>query len=388
MNKVVIISHDALTPLIKRHFFIEEMMKDGIEVEYWCTRTIVHYAKKIHYSNELNENFYTEIESLGQLKKLIDLQQKDTWFCVELWFTWDCLKIFKLLKSFNNQFRIDWYCNIPVTSLKHKIKAGIRKLKFGKLFRGVSRMISRKAFKVYTDAISLQQPSLFFAPGKKSMEIFNDRNTIALNHHDFESFQQSRKNESFNNIQNKYAVFLDVMLPFHPDLKRLGSKTIDPAVYFTKLNSFFDQLEQQLNLEVIIAAHPKSSYTNEFNNRRVLKGMTNELVEHSSVVLAHHSAAINYSILNEKKLVLIYSNEFQKTGADNYILQNIYDIMVLYGQYLNCSVINIDKKTSDLQFKEVDIDAYQKFLNDYIIGSQDESNYDVIKRKLFNGMQA
>jgi len=383
MNKVVIISHDALTPQTKKNFFIDEFANDGVEIEYWCVREMVNYARGIRYPNELKDNCYTEVMSLQQLKSLVFQQPKATWFCIELWFNWDTLKILKVLKPFKNQFRIDWYCNIPQVSLKKKIKADIRNLSWWKLLRGAWRITSRKIFVKYAAMTGLRFPYLFFVPGKKSIGMFKDKNVIALRHHDLE-FYQNKTQVAFNTkIPGKYAVFLDNMLPFHSDFIRINSYSIDADVYFKKLNTFFDEIEKNLNLQVIIAAHPKSSYTQEFDGRTVLKGLTNELVERSSLVLAHHSTAINYSVLNCKKLVLIYSNEFLKAGAGNYILQNIYDFIVLYAQHLNCSIINIDKRPLDLQFKEIDLQAYRKYLDDYVIGSQDESNYSVIKKQLF-----
>jgi hypothetical protein len=172
------------------------------------------------------------------------------------------------------------------------------------------------------------------------------------------------------------------MLPFHPDFDRLRSKTLLADEYFRKLNDFFDKIEQQLEMDVIIAAHPKSSYTTEFKNRMIFKGRSSELVKESSLVLAHHSGAINYAILSKSKLLLVYTNEFLKANANNFILQNIYYSIQLYGQLLNCTVLNIDNPGDQLNIKPVDAVAYEKFIADYIVGDPHQKNYDLIKNAL------
>ena len=106
-------------------------------------------------------------------------------------------------------------------------------------------------------------------------------------------------------IRNKYVVFLDVFLPYHPDTPLMNLPLIEyPDIYFSEMNSFFDLIEDKYNLEVVIAAHPSANYIgNEFNDRKIIENRTRELVRSSEFVLSHHSNSISYAILYNKDIV-------------------------------------------------------------------------------------
>ncbi|SDG45265.1 hypothetical protein [Chitinophaga filiformis] len=380
MKKIIFISHDPLTDTIKKNYYLERFRGDGIEIEYWCVRRIVKYANIAVLNNEISEVYFKEVTHIDQLKKLLEERAKGAWICVELWFNWDTIPVFQLLKQYEEKlFSIDWYSNVPAISVRRKLLDDIKTLSFLKLYNAGVRVISRKVFNVYAKRLGIRPPAILFVAGDK--QAGGDRRVISLNHHDFDIFQEGGLSENAVAGEQRYAVFLDIMLPYHPDFKRLKSDILSAEVYYRKLNKFFDKAEAKLGFPVIIAAHPKSSYKEEFNGRTVIKGKTNALVAQSTVVFTHHSVSMYYAILYRKQLALLTMNEFKFARAKSFVMQIIHYTMELYAQILHCSLINIDDQ-NELALREVDMESYERFEKTYIRGKSDKQNYDVIKDTL------
>lgn len=380
MKRIIFISHDPLTDTIKRNYYLERFREDGIEIEYWCVRHIVKYANRAALNNEISEVYFRDVTQLDQLKQLLEERAKGAWICVELWFNWDTVPVFQLLKQYKEQlFSIDWYSNIPAISVKRKLLDDLKTFNFLKLYYAGVRVVSRKAFDIYAKWIDIRPPAILFVVGQKQAD--NERKVISLNHHDFDIFQEGGLSDNAAAGEQKYAVFLDVMLPNHPDFKRLNSDILSAGVYYRKLNEFFDKAEAKLGIPVIIAAHPKSSYKDEFNGRTVIKGKTNALVAQSTVVFTHHSISMFYAVLYRKQLALLTMNEFKFARAKSFAMQIVHYMMELYAQNLHCSLINIDDR-EELTLREVDMASYERFEKKYIKGTSAKQNYDVIKDTL------
>ncbi|PSL35871.1 hypothetical protein [Chitinophaga ginsengisoli] len=380
MKKIIFISHDPLTDTIKKNYYLERFCEDGIEIEYWCVRHIVKYANRAALNNEISEVYFRDVTQLDQLKQLLEERAKGAWICVELWFNWDTIPVFQLLKQYKEQlFSIDWYSNIPAISVKRKLLDDLKTFNFLKLYYAGVRVVSRKAFDIYAKWIDIRPPAILFAVGQKQVD--SERKVISLNHHDFDIFQEGGLSDDAAAGEQKYAVFLDVMLPNHPDFKRLNSDILSAGVYYRKLNEFFDKAEAKLGIPVIIAAHPKSSYKDEFNGRTVIKGKTNALVAQSTVVFTHHSISMFYAVLYRKQLALLTMNEFKFARAKSFAMQIVHYMMELYAQNLHCSLINIDDQ-EELTLRDVDMASYERFEKKYIKGTSAKQNYDVIKDTL------
>lgn len=380
MKKIIFISHDPLTDTIKKNFFLDKFREDGIDIEYWCVRHILKYANKLPLNNEISPTFSKEIMSEQALRQLLEQRAADAWICLELWFNWDTVTIFSILKPYRAKlFSIDWYGNMPIISVKKKIIDDLKAFNFIKLFQAGQRVLSRKLFGIYNKLTGNCPSALLFMAGNKKPGD-TGRTVISLNHHDFDMFLEHGLQD--NNIsETKYAVFLDVMLPYHPDFERLGSKVLSADVYYSKLNTFFDKVEKHLGIPVVIAAHPKSAYKKEFGDRQVIKGQTTKLVAGSTMVFTHHSVSLFYAILFKKQIVLLTMNEFINADAKNFAMQVIHYQMERYVEELGCTLYNVDEAAS-LNFEAVNPGSYEKFEKTYIRGSSDKPNYDVIKETL------
>ncbi len=132
--------------------------------------------------------------------------------------------------------------------------------------------------------------------------------------HDYETYLKINKN-LLEEHQKKYFVFLDVFNPFAPEYLALH---LDPVVsaneYYQKLRHFFDLIEHEYNVKVIIAAHPRSDYEHHpdyFGGRKVIRRRTAELVKEAEGVICEGSTSVGFGVLYKKPILFItmkYSN--------------------------------------------------------------------------------
>jgi hypothetical protein len=143
----------------------------------------------------------------------------------------------------------------------------------------------------------------------------NDSSIDYINAHalDYDLYLANIKEEVYHD-EVAYAVFLDEFVPFHPD--NIG-REIDATEenYYPDLNRFFSEVEKQFNLKVIIAAHPRSSYSvsnNPFNGRKIVFGKTISLIKYADLVLTHASTANNFTVLYSKPVLFVNSSKYSK----------------------------------------------------------------------------
>jgi len=161
-----------------------------------------------------------------------------------------------------------------------------------------------------------------------------------------------------------YILFLDEDACYHSDYIALGIKPCGtPSDYFPKINSGLHAIAKKFNLEVIVAAHPRSSledkpYSFEFP---VQKNNTYDLVKNASLVIAHGSTAIQFAIILRKPILLVTTNELE-AGFCSGAYKN-------FRSELNKSIINFDNYT-DKQYlsieSSVDDDIYDNYFQKYI----------------------
>jgi len=84
--------------------------------------------------------------------------------------------------------------------------------------------------------------------------------------------------------------------------------------YYPMLCRFFDWVEAELDLNVVIAAHPKSHYEDHpdwYGGRRVVKDETVQLVRGSQLVMTFFSTAIGFGVVYRKPIILLTNDRFQ-----------------------------------------------------------------------------
>jgi len=165
------------------------------------------------------------------------------------------------------------------------------------------------------------------------------------------------------------VIFIDSYLPFHPDFKMLNDNNypVTPGNYYPKIRAFFEYLERNFRVHIIVAAHPRSEYEklpDFFGGRKCIKGQTDELIRKSAIVISHDSTAINFAVLYYKPIIFISTNEFsQKNGVwpGDMLLKSMATL--LKRKYINLDTFHkIDLKDEML----VNTQAYSEYIDNYI----------------------
>ena len=98
-------------------------------------------------------------------------------------------------------------------------------------------------------------------------------------------------------------------------------------------------IEQNLNTKVIIAAHPRSNYTNMkniFGKRKMINyKKTNDFISRSLAVISYTSTAMNFAIIHNKPIIFYTSDEINNS-------HDAYHVNFL-SKKIGSALYNIDK---------------------------------------------
>lgn len=211
-----------------------------------------------------------------------------------------------------------------------------------------------------------------------------DANTEVLWAHtlDYDLYLKERNSPS---IERPIAIFIDEYLPFHPDYIVAGIKPyVAPDRYYFLLNNFFKLIENQLGLEVIIAAHPRSNYESRFDyfkEHKCIRGQSVKLIRESKLVLSHSSTALSFANLFYKPVVFITSSELNRSYQGPFIKE--------MAKWFGKRPIFIDKD-NDIDWKfelTVDKNHYDNYRRDYIKTkhSEDLPFWQIVANRLKEG---
>lgn len=163
-----------------------------------------------------------------------------------------------------------------------------------------------------------------------------------------------------------YAVFLDEDMIYHSDYDYLGIKPpTTEQTYYASMNGFFQKLERNIGMPVVVAAHPRSRSdlsSQLWNGRTTIYAKTAQLVRDATLVLCHQSTAVSFAVMWRKPLLFLTTNEL--------IPSFLGPRIALGSTLLGAPLINIDGNSNQLpdikSLFEVDEVAYAKYTDEYI----------------------
>lgn len=338
-----------------------QLLKKKFNVLYLdCTK----WLQPNFYKNKTEKDFNFKekiiIKNFKQLGSIIKKSNKIVGIIDLLGVSRKHQKIRSLIKK--NKIKLIFILNIELkTKLKfyQKILFYIyKKNKFDSLFK--------KLFKAPVENYDISKADVLLLNGEKGKEaIDNNQQGINLCHFDYQNYLNEKKKIK-KSINNKYALFLDQYLPNHSGQNYIGnlSKNLDQAKYYQNLESFFNKFEKTYNLEIIIAAHPRSDYEkNKFlsNKRKFFINKTPELIKYSKIVFTHTSNSLNYGVLFNKPIFFLtislykYHDAFRPEFLSNYFKTFCFNIE---------SNIKFPDKKKLFSF---DKKIYQNYKKDYLV---------------------
>jgi hypothetical protein len=388
IRKIIYINYQPFTSKFYQDFYIGECLKNGMEVEYWDLSQL--YFPKTNF-NEKDE-FDIIVKKLNSLSELkIEIEKcniLDDIFVTNITYEFRVWKLFRILTNYkcklmffargmfptpNNstsskilEFTLNFNFKKIILGFKNKLSILFKKYKFIKTFDFVFRAGTEGGFAIgYGNNFDLKHAEI-----------------IEINYFDYDNYFSLINTSPI--LEGEYCVFIDQYLAFHPDIDICGLKKINPTIYYSELNKYFEFIEERYNLKVVIAAHPKAiSYNtdNPFLGRHIIFGETTKLVKHAKFVLTHHSTAISYPILFKKPIVFLNSTQLKKA------MPELHYLTIFLGNYLNCDVINYDEFDFHNELNLIiDNDKYKKYKFKYLtsIESQERFSDEIFIEKILS----
>lgn len=367
MKKVVYISWDHLSEKTERDWYISHLISKGILVEFWDATTLLLGQIDAPW---VGRDYVVTIESYEHFENLLRKNiHHDVAYVLLVCYESRFFRLFRLLTQYRCKLYFISWGQFPIqpqrrARLFRTLVANPRRL-FGQL--------TNKILTTFFLQVRLVKPiDVVFVAGYGAMpKSPSTTKVIPFNLCDYDNYLNARNNARL--INERYCVFLDINLGYHPDVKIAGlGDQIDPNNYMNSLNRFFDMVEKKTGVKVVIAAHPISHYKpTDFGQRTIVKDVTPELVKDAEFVISHNSASISYAVLNKKPILFIYTEDMEKIYRET-VVAWIKDIAA----FLKVTVYNIDKVNNheEVAIVPVDEEAYERYKYGYLTTRESEGH--------------
>ena len=362
------ITYIISTPLTHRdscRYGIDELISLGVTVNIFDISKIVYpkiYPQNVNISSDSSNIFHVKTNA-----ELYGLFEKNTHDNIFISVGNLPKKILYNAKKNNCTVAIQIWGNIPLYS-------GVKQ-KLAKLLSPI-KVIKKIMDKLYDSIVFRNIDYDFYL----SISKLPGKTTVLCHCYDYYVDLLKLIDSPLVDQSSETIVFIDQMIPYHSDFIKFGNVfEVDASTYYRKLNKMFHSLEQKYHCEVVIAAHPRSqevtNYAELFGNREVFLNKSSELISTAKLTVTHYSTAINYSILNNKKIFFLYSNELIKLGK--------YEQIKLMADETKSRMVNLEELTDFPVINELPFDYYDEYKFKYISQRDDNmTNGNIIIKEL------
>lgn len=377
-KKVIFVRYLPLTKKISEDFYFQDLITNGVEVEYWDVSFILPGVSNIEdYQCDVVKRF----SSYRDISCAVKVVEKDSsLFVLIMTYNGDILRLYSILSRNKctlsvfgkNTFPLATFSKTAVLSSSNLSFKLVRKLYLNKLSVWAKKYHIVKPY----DVLFLAGRNGVQGIGRVTQEEKSKSLVVNINSDDYDRMIAKDVLSENNHLtnHNNFAIFLDEYLPLHQDLELTGLKPINANLYYSALNHFFDLIESHYGVKVIIAAHPKAiRYKKEdfFEGRNIIWNKTAELCKDCDFVLAHDSTSINFAVMFEKPIISLISDDIIKTSPV------IADSIKAFSDYLRTPIINIDNPDLNNLKLEVDIESYSKYKYDFLTSPESENRRTV-----------
>ena len=366
MKSLILISHEPLSNRAKQNLCIDRLIEEGYSFQFWDLSDIIHPG--IVFNNEVSEPYSTTIDSIELLAQHIDKQDiNNTIFFIDMLSRWENRRLFSVFKSYGCQMvKLDLYAS-SVFPMPLSIR--LKSLLQSNPFKVVKTNYYRFRYKRYKKAHGIERYQKVLTTNQKAP---SDGCYQKVNFFDYE---ESKKPDNGSIVSDDYILFLDQFFPLHPDTaKQKINHRKQAEIYLSKLNRFFDRIEEKHQKKVVIALHPKSLYTSaDFGERTAIKGETRVLVKYTQFVLMHYTLSISYMVLYRKSLLFLYSSNIKRLYRSSFL--SIKSLAMFF----SCPRVNISKE-EPIPKPELSPTRYDEYKYTYLTNPENEgtSNAELI----------
>ena len=323
------------------------------------------YYSDLVYKVQTMDRFVHEIELISSLDVIISVGLPK-------------VSLYRAMKKSSAKVGFQLWGTIPFKKggVKNKLNRMIKTLSLTRIYNIVDDV---KRYYYY----NIKEVDFLLAAGSKCKDLYFKRNNIkkVINCHsyDYSYFQKNIKNITKSKFDERYIVFIDQMLPLHPDNKRF-TQDLTPYTfdYFNRLRRTFAIVENEMNCKVVIACHPRANYSEDdkeayFGNRKVFYGETLNLINECCLCLTHYSTSISFAAICNKRVLFLDDPIMELNGGKNIAL----NMAAMFGSnLLSTRLLQFDVGGNNSNVKML------KYISDYItIADSDKTNCEIIMRE-------
>jgi hypothetical protein len=228
-------------------------------------------------------------------------------------------------------------------------------------------------------ALPLIKPGLAIVSGEiSSRTVTGSCEILRVHSFDYDIYLRLAKMSS--PPEREFAVFIDQDACFHSDfIYQKVPSVVTPERYFPAICNALNRISRCLQVEILIAAHPRSSYEQRrfdcYPGFSIVRGRTAELIGRSALVICHDSTAIHFAVLFGKPMAFVTTDELIPTYEGRSIAQAAAE----FGKI----PINLDEDLQRVDWREqtrVDAAKYADYKNRFIKtdGSPERPMWDVV----------
>ena len=373
---------------------IEIMKNNKFYIEVWDFTPLIcpELYKKVKVpslANYMKHNYKLFHKKVDSIKEISNLKL-DTIVIFMMGITYKNYFLFKELSKMGIMYNLVYTHTIPFyknTILGSKWFDKYNIAYFIKRIKGLNleKLKEQIFIRIPHQWLMIQFPKFIFAGGLRS--VLNNRILAGLETKiiwghamDYDLYLKDLQKPFKNELKGeKYVLFIDGYSPFHPDYIQMKVKPpTTPEKYYPTICKFFNRVEKETGFNVIVAAHPRSKYSEHpdyFEGRRVIHGKTMKLVRDSEFVLLHYSTSLNFAVLFNKPVIFFTTDELEKSRVDKECIR-------AYSFELNKGFINISSDYKIDWNKELVIDkkAYRNYKEKYIKrkGTKEELFWQIV----------
>ena len=373
---IIILHQYEFTNFHFSYYDVDELKRNKIKFEvHDLSKAINDFQPKIFKNDKAKFKELKKFNSLFDWFKYIS-KKKEKIFIYNLLVlnNFKSLIIFYLLKFLRFTIIIDTRVGVYNNyNKKKKIKFFDLKKKFITIYknpRSLSFFLKNKFLIFLTTLVQFQKIVYLICGKRKNNRLFmlklrsKSKNFVDFNSPDYSKILKNKY--SSNKNKKKIAIFLDGPGPFFPNDRELFGfrDNYDKKKWYSELNNFFNKIEKQFSLKILIIPHPKNLkmknpyYDKKFSISRIINSSHYHTKNAKMVFSITGSTAISYSVYYKKPITLLYNNQMLENFPNkvNYLLE--------MSKNLNCNLINISKKFDFKKINKFNINS--KLYNNYI----------------------
>jgi hypothetical protein len=240
--------------------------------------------------------------------------------------------------------------------------------------------------------LGIRAPDMCILGGEKSLAlngaavlVGNKTELLWTHAYDYDTYLDELHNKE---VEENIAVFIEPPGPMHP-----WDEHVDKAAghnvlwtieeYYPSHCRFFDYVEHELKLKVVIAAHPKTNHTEYpkyFGKRHVIRNQLMPLIKKSKLIMTHNSTALVLAAVERKPALILTTAELEKCI---YTSRTLEITAASFGR----SSINVDQLPYSIDWQRellVDESIYSSYVQQYVKKADSEklNSWQILANRL------